>query len=146
MPLKNRVRFPTRCAIAAALSIAFVVPGAHAAGLGRLSVQSALGQPLRAEIDVNSVSEDEASTLAVALASQAAFRQANLEFNPALSSLRFEVGKRSDGSYVIRVQSSRPVDEPFLDLLIELTSSTGRVQREYTVLLDPPARALPRAA
>lgn len=143
MPTKNRVRFPTRCAIAAALSIAFAVPGAHAAGLGRLSVQSALGQPLRAEIDVNSVSEDEASTLAVALASQAAFRQANLEFNPALSSLRFEVGKRADGSYVIRVQSSRPVDEPFLDLLIELTSSTGRVQREYTVLLDPPALRQP---
>ena len=108
-----------------------------------MSVQSALGQPLLAEIDVNAVSEDEASTLAVALASQAAFRQANLEFNPALSSLRFEVGKRSDGSYVIRVQSSRPVDEPFLDLLIELTSSTGRVQREYTVLLDPPALRQP---
>jgi len=143
VPLKNRVRFPTRCAIAAALSIAFAVPGAHAAGLGRLSVQSALGQPLRAEIDVNAVSEDEASTLAVALASQAAFRKANLDFNPALSSLRFEVGKRSDGSYVIRVQSSRPVEEPFLDLLIELTSSSGWVQREYTVLLDPPALRQP---
>lgn len=143
MPSKNKVRFPTRCAIAAVLSIAFAVPGAHAAGLGRLTVQSALGQPLRAEIEVTAVSEDEASSLAVALASQAAFRQANLEFNPALASLRFEVGKRADGSYVIRVVSARPVEEPFLDLLVELTSSAGRVQREYTVLLDPPALRQP---
>ena len=92
---------------------------------------------------MTAVTEAEASSLAVALASQAAFRQANLEFNPALASLRFEVGKRPDGSHVIRVLSSRPVEEPFLDLLIELTSSSGRVQREYTVLLDPPALRQP---
>ena len=54
-----------------------------------------------------------------------------------------EVGKRADGSHVIRVLSTRPVEEPFLDLLVELTSSAGRVQREYTVLLDPPALRQP---
>lgn len=120
------------------------MPAAHAAGLGRISVQSALGQPLRAEVEVTSVARDEAPTLAVRLAQQSAFRQANLEFNPALAQLRFDLEQRPDGNYVVRISSLNPVNEPFLDLLLELTWATGRVLREYTVLLDPPAlRAQP---
>ncbi|HEX4584158.1 MAG TPA: FimV/HubP family polar landmark protein [Burkholderiaceae bacterium] len=115
------------------------VCGVHAAGLGRLNVQSALGQPLRAEVEVPSVGQDEAATLQVRLAPQSAFRQANLEFNPALTQLRFDLESRNDGSYIVHVTSAQPVNEPFLDLLLELSWSTGRVLREYTVLLDPPA-------
>lgn len=104
-----------------------------------MTVQSALGQPLRAEVEVTSVARDEAPSLAVTLASQSSFRQANLDFNPALSALRFELDKRGDGSFVVRISSLQPVNEPYLDVLLELTWSTGRVLREYTVLLDPPA-------
>jgi len=121
------------------LGLAVTVVGAHAAGLGRLNVQSALGQPLRADVEVPSVGQDEAATLQVRLAPQSAFRQANLEFNPALTQLHFDLETRADGSYVVHVTSAQPVNEPFLDLLLELTWSTGRVLREYTVLLDPPA-------
>ena len=128
-----------RCAIALALGLAVSSPALHAAGLGRLNVQSALGQPLRAEVEVTSVSRDEASTLAVRLASQSAFRQANLDFNPALTALRFSLEQRGDTSYVIHITSMQPVSEPYLDLLLELTWATGRVLREYTVLLDPPS-------
>jgi pilus assembly protein FimV len=133
-----------RGALLVALSLAFAAPVANAAGLGRLNVQSALGQPLRAEVEVTSVGRDEAGSLAVRLASQAAFRQANLEFNPALAALRFNLERRSDNTYVVRITSLQPINEPYLDLLLELTWSTGRVLREYTVLLDPPAlRATP---
>ncbi|MCU0950813.1 MAG: LysM peptidoglycan-binding domain-containing protein, partial [Burkholderiaceae bacterium] len=107
-------------------------------------MQSALGQPLRAEVEVTAVARDEAPSLAVRLASQSAFRQANLDFNPALSALRFDLDKRADGNYVVRITSLQAVNEPFLDVLLELTWATGRVLREYTVLLDPPAlRAQP---
>jgi pilus assembly protein FimV len=140
---KNR-HAPARCAIALALSLAFTTPMLHAAGLGRLSVQSALGQPLRAEVEVTSVAREEAPTLAVKLASQSAFRQAGLDFNPALSQLRFTLEKRGETNYVVRVSSLNPINEPYLDVLLELTWGTGRVFREYTVLLDPPAlRASP---
>ncbi|MGE5338201.1 MAG: FimV/HubP family polar landmark protein [Gemmatimonadota bacterium] len=104
-----------------------------------MTIHSALGQPLRADVEVTAVTPQEASSLGVRLASATAFRQANLEFNPALSSLRFTLDKRGDSQYIVRVSSAMPVNEPYLDLLIELTSSTGRVLREYTVLLDPPA-------
>jgi pilus assembly protein FimV len=137
-------RAPVPCALALAIGLAFAAPAADAAGLGRLSIQSALGQPLRAEVEVTSVGRDEAGSLAVRLASQSAFRQANLEFNPALAALRFTLDKRSDSSFVVRITSLQPINEPYLDVLLELTWATGRVLREYTVLLDPPAlRATP---
>jgi pilus assembly protein FimV len=126
------------CFVAFTLGLAITATGAYAAGLGRLNVQSALGQPLRAEVDVPTVSQDEAPTLQIHLAPQSAFRQANLEFNPALTQLHFDLEPRGDGSYVVRVTSAQPINEPFLDLLLELSWSTGRVLREYTVLLDPP--------
>jgi pilus assembly protein FimV len=95
-------------------------------------------------VEVTSVGRDEAGSLAVRLAPQSAFRQANLEFNPALAALRFNLEKRGDNAYVVRITSLQPINEPYLDLLLELTWSTGRVLREYTVLLDPPAlRAAP---
>jgi len=130
---------PARRAAALAISLALGAPLAHAAGLGRLSVQSALGQPLSAEVQITSVTRDEGASLAVRLAPQSAFKQANLDFNPALSALRFKLERSGDQSYVVRITSLAPINEPFLDLLVELSWSTGRVLREYTVLLDPPA-------
>jgi len=139
VPTDQNRAAPTRVALAVALALSLAHPSADAAGLGRLNVQSALGQPLRADVDVPSVGPDEAPTLQVRLAPQAAFRQANLEFNPALSQLRFDLEARPDGNYIVHISSAQGVNEPFLDLLLELTWSTGRVLREYTVLLDPPA-------
>ncbi|HXY05243.1 MAG TPA: FimV/HubP family polar landmark protein [Burkholderiaceae bacterium] len=114
------------------------LPHAHAAGLGRLSVHSDLGQPLNAEVEVPSVGKEEAPSLQVRLASPAAFKQANLEFNQALTQLRFDLQTRPDGNYVVRISSAQAINEPYIDLLLELTWSSGRVLREYTVLLDPP--------
>ena len=120
------------------LALVLLAPPVHAAGLGRLNVHSELGQPLDAEVDVPAVGRDEAPSLQVRLASQAAFKQANLEFNPALTQLRFDLQTRPDGSYSVHVTSAQAISEPYLDLLLELTWSGGRVLREYTVLLDPP--------
>jgi len=137
VPSKPFRRAPLAAAVTLALGLtaAFSV---HAAGLGRLNVQSALGQPLRAELEVTSVAPEEAPTLAVKLAPVAAYRAARLEYNPSLTGLRFALERRN-GEYVVRVSSPTPITEPYLDLLVELTSSSGRVVREYTVLLDPPA-------
>ena len=140
MPSHNKfARAPLWCALSLALGLAVISPQADAAGLGRLNVTSGLGQPLRAELEVTSVGRDELPTLQVRMAPLAAFRAANLDFNPALTNLRFALDKRPDGNYVVRISSAQPVNEPYLDLMVELTWSTGRVIREYTVLLDPPS-------
>lgn len=97
---------------------------------------SSLGQPLRAEIELTAVSADEAGALVAKLAPSEAFRLANIDFNPTLLSLRFEVEQRG-GRSVIRISSGQPVNEPFVDMLLELNWTGGRMVREYTFLLDP---------
>ena len=138
MPSQKFARAPLWCALSLAIGLAVTSP-ADAAGLGRLTVTSGLGQPLRAELEVTSVGRDELPTLQVKMAPLAAFRAANLDFNPALTNLRFSLDKRPDGAYFVRISSAQPVNEPYLDLMVELTWATGRVIREYTVLLDPPS-------
>ena len=121
---------------AAVASALVLTSAAHAAGLGKLTVLSALGQPLRAEIELTAVSGDEASGLTAKLASPEAFKAANIDFNPALLSLRFNVEQRG-GRQFIRVSSTQPLNEPFVDMLLELSWNNGRLVREYTFLLDP---------
>ena len=139
MPSEKFARAPMWCALSLALGLGLTALEVDAAGLGRLSVQSGLGQPLRAELEVTSVGRDESPTLQVRLVPLSAFRAANLEFNPALTNIRFALDRRPDGTYMVRITSAQPVNEPYLDMMVELTWATGRVVREYTVLLDPPA-------
>ena len=129
--------FALKSLTAAVASAVFLSTAANAAGLGRLTVLSALGQPLRAEIELTSGSGEDPASMAVKLASPEAFRSANIEFNPALLSLRFAVENRG-GRQVIRVTSTQPLNEPFVDMLLELSWNNGRLVREYTFLLDPP--------
>jgi pilus assembly protein FimV len=118
---------------------------ANAAGLGKLTVTSALGQPLRAEIELVAVQKDELSSIVARLASADAFKEASIERNGALLDIRFSVEQKKTGSPVIKLTTVQPVNEPFLDMLIELNWAAGRLLREYTVLLDPPGYAEPQS-
>jgi len=122
-----------------------LLPGvAGAAGMGKISVLSTIGQPLIAEIDL-SVSAEELSSLDVRLAVPDAYQQANLQYNTALTGARATIEKRPNGTHFIRIVTKRPVTEPFIDLLVQLTWTAGRLSREYTALLDPPSIAPARA-
>src|SRR5438876_2561830 len=119
-------------------------PMVRAAGLGQLSVISPLGQPLNAEIEIVSLQPGEEEGLVARLASPDAFRAAGIEFNPALVSARFAIERRG-GRPLLRVRTTQPVNDPFLEILVELQWTTGRLVREYTVLLDPPEYRGPQA-
>jgi len=131
--------------LSAAVISALVLSNAYAAGLGKLTVMSSLGQPLRAEIELTSVAPDELASLQPKLASAEAFRQANIDFNPSLFSLRFAVEQRG-GQPIVRITSTQPINEPFVDMLLELGGNKGRLVREYTFLLDPPEMRATQAA
>ncbi|AOY93334.1 pilus assembly protein FimV [Cupriavidus sp. USMAA2-4] len=109
----------------------------HAAGFGQLRVQSNLGQPLQAEIDISGVTAEEADSLSVKLASPDAYARAGLNYLPAVGSLRLQMERRPDGGFVARLRSNQPISEPFMDILVDLNWSSGRVSRAYTFLLDP---------
>jgi len=142
----NCSRFKKRAAAIAVASCLSLSPWlAEAAGLGKLTVLSGLGQPLRAELEL-AANRDELTGMTARLAPQDAFRQAGIEYASSLLDLRFAVEKRPNGQSVIKVTSGRPVNEPFLDFLVELNWPSGRLVREYPFLLDPPEVAARQAA
>jgi pilus assembly protein FimV len=133
--------------VAAGLMLSMPFAGVvNAAGLGRMNVLSQLGQPFAAEIDLVNVSKEELASLRANLASPAAYQASNLQFNPALNALRMSVERRANGTPYIRATSFRPVSEPYLDLLIELSWQGGKIVREYSALLDPPGMQTPAPA
>ena len=113
--------------------------GANALGIGDIRLHSALNQSLNAEIPLVTSGGDDVSEMKVTLASQEAFARAGIERHYSLSRLRFKPQQKEDGSYVIKVTSSETIREPFLNFMIEVHWPQGRMQREFTVLLDPPA-------
>ena len=121
-----------------ALALTTTTLGAEAAGLGRLNLMSGIGQPLRAEIELTAVTRDDLGSLTARLASPDAFGQAGIEYGSALSGLRFSIQRRPNGQPYVLVTSNQQVSDPYLDVLVELSWSSGRLVREYTMLLDPP--------
>ncbi|MFT3849924.1 MAG: FimV/HubP family polar landmark protein [Propionivibrio sp.] len=105
--------------------------------MGKIVVFSALGQPLRAEIEV-AASREELADMKAQLASPEVFKQAGLDYATTLLGINFSIDRRSNGKAVIKLNSDSPINDPFIDLLLELNWATGRLVREYTFLLDPP--------
>ncbi|MCP8464731.1 LysM peptidoglycan-binding domain-containing protein [Pseudomonas sp. ZM23] len=121
----------------AALSV-FVSAHANALGLGEITLHSALNQPLDAEIALLQTGDMTSDELIAHLASPAAFEQAGVERFMFLQNLHFTPVIRGGRSY-IKVVSTQPVHEPYLNFLVEVERPNGRLLREYTVLLDPPS-------
>lgn len=108
-------------------------------GTGRLVVQSSIGEALRAEIDITSLSPEESANLRVRVATPDAYRVAGIDYNPVLPSTAVTLQRRADGTPYLQVRSDQAVQEPFVDLILELSWSSGRLLREYTLLFDPPS-------
>jgi len=126
--------------VAAALTLPAAV---HALGLGRLAVESYVGQPLVARIELLSTSKEELDTLSAKIADPSLYKQNNLTYQGVLSRARISLERGPGDTAYLRVTSSQPVTEPYLDLLVEANWASGRVVRDYTFLLDPPGSATP---
>lgn len=136
-------RFALTSVALAALSLGST--GSWALGLGRLAVQSSLGETLRAEIDVTSLTPEEAGNLKIRIAPAESYRSLGVEYNSVLPTTQAALLKRADGRPFLRLTSDRVVQEPFVDVILELSWSTGRLVREYTLLFDPPVAQAPAA-
>jgi len=125
-------------AIAVAASLGLWAPNAMALSLGRVAVQSALGEPLRAEVEVLNINAEEAASLKTTLASPESFKAAGLEYSEIAASIQATLQKMPDGRAYIRLSSERAINEPFVDLILEANWASGRILRDYTLLFDPP--------
>ena len=111
---------------------------AHALGLGEVTLQSALNQPLVAEIELLEGRDLDANEVIPTLASPEAFNKAGIDRQFFLTDLKFTPVLKANGKSVIRVTSNKPMREPYLNFLVQVLWPNGRLQREYTLLLDPP--------
>ena len=126
----------------AGLSAAVAV---HALGMGGINVSSALGRPLQADIEIVSATKAEQSNLEIRLASSKAYQNTGLEYPHGIK-FTFQLDNNTDGTPYLKVTSDRPINDPFVSLLLEVTWSSGKLLREYTFLLDPPGYVPAQAA
>ncbi len=109
-----------------------------AAALGEISVQSAIGQRLSAEIEIVGLSKNDADTISMRLAPPEAYKEAGLDYSSLLRSLRFNIEKKSE-RYIVRLSSEEVVNDPFITILFQIDTDGNRTIRQYALLLDPPA-------
>ena len=128
----------------AVLSLLIAPVGAKAVSLGEIDVRSALNQPLAAEIALTATAE-ELQGLTIAVASSETFARYGLDRPAFLTTLEFRIGINPAGNRVVYVTSRQAIAEPFVELLIEASSRSGRFLRQYTLFLDPPTLLPPSA-
>jgi len=124
--------------LAIAAASALTSEAAFALGLGEVTLKSALNQPLVAEIELLDAKSLAPGEVVPVLASAEDFNRAGVDRQYFLTDLKFTPVLRPDGKSVIQVSSSKPVREPYLNFLVEVIWPSGRLLREYTLLLDPP--------
>ncbi|WP_287032795.1 FimV/HubP family polar landmark protein [Methylophilus sp.] len=99
---------------------------------------SKLGEPLNAEIELLAVTPNELNSIQAALASEQVYQDQMLEKPASYPFIKIEVGNNTKGQPVLKLSSTQPITEAFLDMLIQVDWPTGRLVKEYTLLLDPP--------
>ena len=140
MPKNHKMK-----ALGALVFSAWVLPAA-ALDLGRLQILSGIGEPLRAEIEVAQASPEELRTLRAQLASPGSFSQAGMEFNPALNGVTASLQNRPNGSPVITLNGRAPIQENFIDLILEAQTSSGKLTKNYALLLNSVSDRLARSS
>ena len=119
--------------------LSFVAGSAWGLSVGKATVQSSLGQGLRAEVEVSSATDVEADSLTADLAPLQAYAASNLDVSPALNGLKVSVQRQAGGNAVIRIIGEQPINEPVLQVLLDVRWSTGKMVRGFTLFIDPPA-------
>ncbi|AMB87627.1 peptidoglycan-binding protein [Pseudomonas agarici] len=110
---------------------------AHALGLGEMTLKSTLNQPLLVEIELQDVGGLSASDIVPSLASPQAFSDAGVNRQDFLNDLTFTPVLNPAGRSVVRVTSSKPLSEAYVRFLVQVQWPSGRLMRDYSVLLDP---------
>ncbi len=109
-----------------------------ALGLGEMSLGSYLNEPLKAQVDLLNVGGLHEDQIKVRLATTDDFKRMGVDRAYFLTSITFDVEIDDNGRARIVITSEDPVLEPYLDFILEARWPSGRLLREYTVLVDPP--------
>ena len=132
--------------LALVMAVALASGRTYALGLGDIELHSALNEPLDAEIPLLAEKSGELDNAVVRLAPDEEFTRAGIERPPVLSDIKFTIVREKGATPLVKITSTQPIREPFLDFVVQLRWQSGRLLREYTVLLDPPVFGEEQAA
>ena len=118
---------------------------AQALSLGRMQVQSFLGESLRAELELRDVSEADAKSFKAEVSPAATFKALGLEYQSAYTELAFNLQLMPEGRALLKISGSRPVAVNFIELVFDFSWASGRTTRDFTLLIMPPATPGPVA-
>ena len=113
-------------------------------GLGDLTLNSYLNEPLSAQVQLLEAEALDENDVHVGLASESEFARLGVNRDFYLTKIVFEIQAGEDGKTVL-MSTDTPLREPYLDFIIEARWPDGRLLREYTVLVDLPPRPQPVA-
>ncbi len=108
-----------------------------ALGLGTVSVESSLNQPLRVRIEILQLGDTLLQDVVVSIASTDDFERFNIERFPFLTNIRFSIDSTPQGNYVT-LTTNQIVREPYLSFILDSRWPNGRLLSEHTILLDLP--------
>ncbi len=111
---------------------------ACALGLGEITLRSSLNQPLNAEIQLLQVRDLTEQEILIGLATNEDFTRVGVDRPYFLSDLRFDLDLNAPGGPVVHVTSRKPVREPYLNFIVQAQWPSGKLLREYTLLMDLP--------
>ena len=147
-PLSARLQTPSKLLVGRTLlagAALMLCLQAQALTLGRLQVFSAIGEPLRAEVELQDFNPLDATALRL-LALPATAYSALGQQNNALAAA-FEVTLVSGpGAPRLLLSSRQVMDAPFVDFVIEASWPAGRSVREYTALFNEKPAATPSSS
>jgi pilus assembly protein FimV len=135
---ENSQRTNCLCAFVLAACFAFPAGLVSALGLGEITVDSVLNQPMDGKIRLTNLGSYDANDIRVKMASLTDFERSGVDMTSFLADIEFETIQDFQGGAMIKVSSEAPVQEPYLNFVVEAYWPDGRVLREYTVLLDLP--------
>lgn len=128
------------------LLLAMSLPGAaRAIGLGEIHVDSALNEPLQAQIDIVGATRDDLAVLTAKIANREVFQRYGADRPSFLNTAIFKVGLNAQGHPVLNVRSAEAFTDPVVSFLVDLHYGNGELIREYSLLLDPAGLAQARA-
>lgn len=109
---------------------------AHALGLGPITVNSHIGEPLQATINVTGLDAAERAKTNVSIADNQAYISRGIEKLPSHDQLSLSLQSSARGDY-ISISTPNVVREPFITFVLSVKHAGKETLREYTVFLDP---------
>ena len=111
---------------------------AFAMGLGQETLHSSLGEKIFIELPIKSKSLLNKDQLRFSIASLDTYKKMGIELSPDHKLLQFSVLEDNNGELTLLITSTKPINEPFFNFIIYMSSPSGQVNKEVSVLLDTP--------